>query len=109
MATEKEAAASAASTTTEGGASILDQAIAATKQTEKSRAEQLIKTLVDEAMSGTVTWNKSVTRTIAQAIEKIDEKISRQLAEVMHAPEFQKLEGSWRGLHHLVMSSETST
>jgi type VI secretion system protein ImpC len=27
----------------------------------------------------------------------------------MHAPEFQKLEGSWRGLHHLVMNSETGT
>ena len=109
MATEKEAAASAAATTTGESASLLDQAIAATKQTEKSRAEQLIKTLVDEAMAGTVTWNKSVTRTIAQAIDKIDEKISRQLAEIMHAEAFQKLEGSWRGLHHLVMNSETGT
>ena len=26
----------------------------------------------------------------------------------MHSEEFQKLEGSWRGLHHLVMNSETS-
>ena len=24
-------------------------------------------------------------------------------------PEFQKLEGSWRGLHYLVQQSETST
>ena len=109
MATEKEAAASAASTTTEGGASLLDQAIAATKQTTKDRATELIKTLVDEAMTGTVTWNKNVTRTINAAIEKIDEKISRQLAEIMHTESFQKLEGSWRGLQHLVMNSETGT
>ncbi len=27
----------------------------------------------------------------------------------MHHPDFQKLEGSWRGLHHLVMNTETST
>ena len=27
----------------------------------------------------------------------------------MHSEEFQKLEGSWRGLHHLVMNSETSS
>ena len=26
----------------------------------------------------------------------------------MHHPEFQKLEGTWRGLHYLVMNSETS-
>ena len=34
--------------------------------------------------------------------------ISKQLAAVMHNPEFQKLEGTWRGLHYLVMNSETS-
>ena len=26
----------------------------------------------------------------------------------MHHPDFQKLEGTWRGLHYLVMNSETS-
>jgi type VI secretion system protein ImpC len=29
--------------------------------------------------------------------------------EIMHAEDFQKLEASWRGLHHLVFESETST
>ena len=33
--------------------------------------------------------------------------ISAQLNEVMHAPEFQKLEASWRGLHYLVNNTET--
>src|SRR3712207_8268584 len=28
---------------------------------------------------------------------------------LFRSPEFQKLEGSWRGLHHLVMNSETGT
>src|SRR5262249_60133059 len=28
---------------------------------------------------------------------------------IMHDPAFQKLEGSWRGLHHLVFESETGT
>ena len=27
----------------------------------------------------------------------------------MHHPKFQKLEGTWRGLHYLVMNSETGT
>ncbi|HYY15192.1 MAG TPA: type VI secretion system contractile sheath large subunit, partial [Gammaproteobacteria bacterium] len=35
--------------------------------------------------------------------------LSRQLNEIMHHPEFQKLEASWRGLHYLVQQSETST
>jgi type VI secretion system protein ImpC len=34
--------------------------------------------------------------------------VSKQLAAIMHVPEFQKLEGTWRGMKHLVMNSETS-
>ena len=88
--------------------SLLDQAIKATKQTETSRAQELLRTLTEEALKGTITWNKDVTRTITAGIKAIDAAISKQLAAVMHDPEFQKLEGTWRGLHHLVMNSETS-
>jgi type VI secretion system protein ImpC len=55
-----------------------------------------------------VTFDKSITKTINQAISSIDATMSRQLAEIMHNADFQKLEGSWRGMHHLVMNSETS-
>src|SRR5688572_12942365 len=92
----------------QAGPSLLDQAIGATKQTERSRAEELLKTLTEEALKGTVTWSKDVTRTINAGIKAIDEALSKQLAAIMHAPEFQRLEGTWRGLHHLVMNSETS-
>ena len=34
--------------------------------------------------------------------------MSKQLAAIMHHPEFQKLEGTWRGLNYLVMNTETS-
>ncbi len=92
----------------QGSLSLLEQAIGATKQTESDRAKELIRTLADEAMKGTVTWNKNLTITFRQAIAQIDKLISSQLSEIMHQEEFQKLEGSWRGLHHLVMNSETS-
>ena len=89
--------------------SILEQAISATRQTEPSQAEDLLKNLVEEALTGTVTWSKNLSQTFATAIAGIDAKISRQLASIMHTPEFQKLEGTWRGLSYLVMSSETSS
>ncbi len=89
--------------------SLLESAIAATKQTERNRAQELLKTLAEEAMRGTVTWNKDVTRTIKAGIAAIDKVVSTQLSAVMHTPEFQKLEGTWRGLNYLVMNSETST
>ncbi|KPZ53679.1 type VI secretion system contractile sheath large subunit [Pseudoalteromonas sp. S3776] len=95
--------------TAEASSSLLEQAIGATKQTDASRAEELLKTLTEEALKGTVQWNKNMTVTFNEAIQLIDQKISKQLSVVMHSDEFQKLEGSWRGLHHLVMNSETSS
>ncbi len=99
---------SAAAQSVEAGESLLTQAISATKQTEKSRAEDLIRTLIEEANKGTVSFDKDVTRTINQGIAAIDDVVSKQLAVIMHDKDFQKLEGSWRGLNYLVMNSETS-
>src|SRR4051812_15058928 len=105
MSPEQQTAAGAAATTTEAaGGSLLDQVVAATKQTERSRAEELIRTLTEEAMKGTVTYSKNVTVTINQAIKQIDAAVSKQLNAVMHHPDFLKLEGSWRGLHLLIMN-----
>ncbi|MEM6672376.1 MAG: type VI secretion system contractile sheath large subunit [Planctomycetota bacterium] len=107
--TESQNAAQSAAAETETQTSLLEQTLAATKQTERSRAEELIETLAQEAMSGTVTWSKNLTQTFNEAIAAIDRTLSKQLGAVMHAPEFQKFEGSWRGLHHLVHNSETGT
>jgi type VI secretion system protein ImpC len=95
-----------ATTTEEGGLSLLDQAIGATKQTEPSRVEELMRTLAQEATSGTVQFNKNLTVTLRDAIAKIDAQISEQLAAVMHADRFKQMEGSWRGLNYLVKNSE---
>ncbi|MGI1678143.1 MAG: type VI secretion system contractile sheath large subunit [Cellvibrionaceae bacterium] len=89
--------------------SLLDQAIQATKQTDSEEAQALLKTLTEEAMKGTVTWNKNLMVTFRKAIDAIDAAISEQLREVMHQKKFQELEGSWRGINYLVMNSETST
>ena len=106
--TETDAKAEAQTTEAEGEVSLLEQAIGATKQTEPERATELLKTLTEEALKGTVSYSKNLTVTFNQAIAEIDKAMSKQLAAVMHNEKFQKLEGSWRGLHHLVMNSETS-
>ncbi|MCR4415540.1 MAG: type VI secretion system contractile sheath large subunit [Thermoguttaceae bacterium] len=89
--------------------SLLDKAIQATKQTERNRAAELIRTLTEEALKGTVTVSRDIIRSIKNGIEAIDATISKQLAAIMHHPDFQRLEGTWRGLHYLVMNSETGT
>ncbi|WP_347330429.1 type VI secretion system contractile sheath large subunit [Marinimicrobium locisalis] len=89
--------------------SFLEQAITATRQTPADETQDLLKTLAQEAMSGTVKWDKNLTVTINKAIAAVDELMSTQLSEIMHHEKFQKLEGSWRGLNHLVMNSETGS
>jgi type VI secretion system protein ImpC len=106
---EQQAQTGAAPTTTVTERSLLDQMLDATRMTERPVAQDMLRTLVEEALKGTVTWDKNVTKTIKNGMQAIDEAISRQLAAIMHHPDFQKLEGSWRGLHYLVMNSETST
>ncbi len=85
----------------------LEQAISATKQTSRDETEELLRTLTQEAMKGTVKWDKNLSITINSAIAALDQVMSKQLASIMHHEKFQKVEGSWRGLNHLVMNSET--
>jgi type VI secretion system protein ImpC len=77
------------------------------EQREQSRRQ--IATLVEEVMQGSIRVSKDLESTINARIADIDVLLSRQLNEIMHAPEFQKLEASWRGLHYLVQQTETST
>ncbi len=107
--TQPARGAAAGTTTTETGANFLDQVVAATKQTSPDKAQDLVKTLVEQALSGSVTFDKNLQRTFDAAIEAIDRKLSDQLNAIMHHPRFSQLEGTWRGLHYMVMNSETST
>lgn len=87
---------------------LLSKVVAATKQTEPDRAQNLLRTLTDQALKGTVKYDRNLTVTLNNAIAELDKAISTQLAEIMQSSEFTKLEGSWRGLHYLVKNSETS-
>ncbi len=91
------------------GSGLLDQVMSATKQTEPDRAADLVRTLVEQAGKGVVSFDRNLTRTIQGAVTAIDAALSKQLNAIVHDPRFLKLEGSWRGLRYLVMNTETST
>lgn len=57
---------------------------------------------------GMAIGKDTVVEGIKDRIAKIDELLSNQLNQIMHDPEFQRLEASWRGLHYLIMNTETS-
>ena len=88
---------------------IIDEGRIGRDEEQREQSRQQITTLVEEVMKGTVRVSKDIEATINARIADIDELLSRQLNEIMHAPEFQRLEASWRGLHYLVHQSETST
>src|SRR5262245_13102913 len=75
----------------------------------KERGKDLVKHFVSEVLKGTVTLNPDTEAMINARIAQIDALISAQLNEVMHHPDFQRLEGSWRGLQYLMKNSETGT
>src|SRR5690554_1442830 len=106
MSTELEAV--SGSEVEEQSVSLLEQAIIHTKQTEREDTEDLLANLTEQVLKGTVTWDRNLTQTIKKAITAIDQIMSKQVAAVLHNEKMQKLEGSWRGLNHLVMNSETS-
>ncbi|WP_159731260.1 type VI secretion system contractile sheath large subunit [Methylosinus sp. Ce-a6] len=77
-------------------------------QEQNARVQDAISIFVNQALSNTDAVIKDdVLDTIERLIASIDEKLTAQLNEIIHAEEFQKIESAWRGLHHLVYSSET--
>lgn len=86
---------------------IVSQSKVAKTDTEHARAKDLITELVKEVMQGTVTVSDNLSATIDARIAELDQLISGQLSEVMHAPEFQKLESTWTGLQYLCKHTST--
>jgi type VI secretion system protein ImpC len=88
---------------------IVEQSRVAQSDEEHARAKDIISELVHEVMKGTVVVSDNLSATLDARIAELDLLISEQLSEVMHAAEFQKIEGTWRGLHYLCHETETST
>jgi type VI secretion system protein ImpC len=93
------------------GVSLLDDIVARSKvaktEVEHARAKDIIGELVKEVMDGTVVVSENLSANIDARIAEIDQLISDQLSEVMHAAEFQKLESSWTGLRYLCKQTST--
>jgi type VI secretion system protein ImpC len=88
---------------------ILDEGRLARDESQTERAKDMIGEFVQQVMQGSMVVSKNIETSINSRIAAIDSLVSAQLNEIMHAEEFQKLEGSWRGLQHLVFESETGT
>src|SRR5580698_1244323 len=87
--------------------SVLKQSFKPRSEQAATEVENAVQTLVTQALADSSLVKEDVIGTIEEMIARIDEKLSAQMNEVLHAPEFQQLESAWRGLHYLVFNSET--
>ena len=88
---------------------IVDQSKVARSDAEHARAKDIISELAREVLDGTVVVSENLNLTLDARVAELDRIISEQLSAVMHAPEFQQLESSWRGLHYLCQQTSTGT
>src|SRR5271170_5400723 len=109
MATQQEQKGAAAPALAEADdfAALLKQNFKPRSERAASEVESAVQTLVTQALADSSLVKGDVIDTIEEMIARIDEKLSAQMNEILHASEFQQLESAWRGLHYLVYNSET--
>ena len=109
MAEEQEAQTAEAAETIEVGEfeSLLKKEFKPKSNKAKDAVVEAVKTLAAQALSDTQLISEDAVKTIESMIAEIDSKMSEQINRIMHHEDFKALEGSWRGLGHLVNNTET--
>ncbi len=110
MAEKKAAAAPQAAEAVEAQGSLLDEIVqtasAGAAPGQQERGRDMVREFVAQVLQGEMTVSRDTEAMINARIAQLDHLISIQLAEVMHHPDFQKLEATWRGLQYLIKNSE---
>lgn len=78
-------------------------------KTERAReaVETAVRTLAEQALAQTDLVSNDAIKSIESIIAAIDAKLTAQVNQVIHHPDFQQLESAWRGLHYLVNNTES--
>jgi type VI secretion system protein ImpC len=71
------------------------------------RIEGAVQILAEQALADTALISDDAIKSIQAMIAVIDKKLTDQVNEILHHADFKKIEGAWRGLHHLVNNTET--
>ncbi|WP_421595390.1 type VI secretion system contractile sheath large subunit [Rahnella sp. PD4] len=86
---------------------IIDNTQAIRRESDRNKVKSQLDNLLTEVASGAVIVSNDLVGSIEARIAAIDELLSSQVSKIIQAPEFQRMESSWRGLHKLVQSSVT--
>ncbi|WP_102224482.1 type VI secretion system contractile sheath large subunit [Acidimangrovimonas sediminis] len=86
--------------------SLLKQNFKPRSETAQTEVENAVTTLVREALADGSVVKDDILDTVDEMIAKLDEKLTAQMNEILHAPAFQEVESAWRGLAYCVNNSE---
>lgn len=110
MAEEQQAPEAGAATTTTSEVSLLEEILAETKIKPSDDGYEIAKAgvqaLISELMTPKYAKERIDKALVDALIVEIDTKLSSQIDEIMHAPEYQKLESAWRGLKFVIDRSD---
>jgi type VI secretion system protein ImpC len=108
MATESQSTSALGQVEYQGNefASLLNKEFKPKTDEARGAIESAVQTLAQQALAHSNTISTDAYRTIEALIAEIDKKLSEQMNLILHHEEFQKLEGSWRGLKYLVDNSD---
>ena len=73
----------------------------------EDRIGAAVRTLAEQALAHTKLVSDDAIRSVQAIIAQLDRKLTEQINLIIHHPDYQELEGAWRGLHHLVNNTET--
>jgi type VI secretion system protein ImpC len=74
---------------------------------QKDAINNAVRTLAEQALSDTALISDDAVKSIEAIIAAIDRKLTEQVNQIIHHEAYRSLEGTWRGLHHLVNNTET--
>ena len=84
----------------------IEQAMATIPNTRSYLAQELA--FVFRKSVSTPSESQDLEEVVDARIAEIDSRLSDQMNVILHHRDFQALEATWRGLHYLVWSTETS-
>ena len=88
---------------------LLQKEFKPTDDTRKGRIEDAVQTLAQQALQDAAIIGEDVYTTVGAMKAAIDRKLTEQMNQILHHPDFQQLESAWRGLNYMVMNTSTGS
>jgi type VI secretion system protein ImpC len=88
---------------------IIEHGRVARDPNQVERATVMISEFIDQVPNQIKHSSANAAQMIAERIAEIDALVSAQVNEILHHPEFQRLEATWTGLRNLLNSGESAS